>query len=481
MIGRYTGILLLIVALTMVPSLVLAVALREHAPVIGFVSAIVASALIGIPLAMLKVRSRRIRARDGFVLVAVAWILISILGALPFYISREIPSLVDSLFETVSGFTTTGSSILTDVEALSKSTLLWRSFTHWLGGMGVLVFFLAIIPMTRGNGESLMILRAESPGPQVDKLVPKTAKSAQILYLIYTGLTVAEIILLLLGNMPIFDAVCTAFGTAGTGGFGVKNTSIGGYSPYIQYVVTVFMILFGVNFSVYFAILLKQASKAFRNEELRVYFAIIGISIVIIGINIWKMYAGNLEEVFRHAAFQVASIMTTTGFGTTDFNVWPQLSRMILLLLMIVGACAGSTGGGMKVSRIIILFKGMGMQMQKLIRPNRVNFVRITQEVVPNETVSGVFAYAATYCLIAILSVLVVSLDQFSFETNFTAVLACLNNIGPGLDMVGSTGNYSAFSAISKIVLSLNMLLGRLEIYPILICFLPSTWKREKR
>lgn len=410
-------------------------------------------------------------------IVGLGWLVLSAVGALPFWISGEIPHYVDALFEVISGFTTTGASILTSVEDMSRALLFWRSFTHWLGGMGILVFLLAVVPMGKG-GYSVHLLRAESPGPSVDKLVPKTRQSATILYSIYIALTVLCVLFLLAGGMPLFDSLCTAFGTAGTGGFGIKNSSMAAYSPYLQTVCTVFMALFGVNFTVYFLLLLGKIKQALLGEELRLYLGIMLGSMALITWNILPLYGGSVHAALHDAAFSVSSVMTTTGFATADFNLWPQLSRTILVILMVVGACAGSTGGGIKCSRVLLLLRSLRTRMRQMLHPRSVSLVRLEGRTVGEETVQGVYTYMTAYCAIAILSILLLSLDNLSLETNFTAVMACLNNIGPGLDLVGPTGNYAHFSDLSKLVLMLNMLLGRLEIFPLLIMLSPHTWRR---
>ena len=396
---------------------------------------------------------------------------------LPFWFSREIPRYIDAFFEIVSGFTTTGSSILPNVEALSKSILYWRSFSHWLGGMGVLVFLLAFTG-GKGQGFTMHLLRAESPGPNVGKLVPKMRQTASILYIIYIALTVIDLIFLLLGDMPLFDAVCTAFGTAGTGGFGVKNDSMASYSPYLQNVTTVFMALFGINFSCYYLLLLRQWKSVFRDEELRLYIGIILASVLLITLNIRDMYP-TLEETVRHASFTVSTIITTTGFATTDFDLWPAFSRAIIMVLMLMGACAGSTGGGFKVARLMLLCKSLRRNIRKILSPRKVQIVRNNGEKVDEQILDNANAYLAAYVIIIFVSFLIISLDNFSVTTNFTAVLACFNNIGPGLEQVGPTCNFSGFSALSKLVLCFDMLAGRLEIFPMLVLLSRSTWTRK--
>lgn len=419
-------------------------------------------------------------AQEGFAATGISWIVMSLFGALPFRLTGEIPRYIDALFEIVSGFTTTGASILTDVEALSRCNLYWRSFSHWLGGMGVLVFLLAVVPAAKKNaGSGIHLMRAESPGPVVGKFTPHLQQTAKILYILYIALTVLCVVFLLIGGMPLFESLCTAFGTAGTGGFGVYNSSIGGYSSYIQGVVTVFMILFGVNFNIYFLLIMGQFKSVFKNGELRTYIGILLASMIMITVNIYHIY-GNVRESFHHAAFQVASIMTTTGFATVDFEQWPAFSKSILLILMFIGASAGSTGGGLKVSRVIILGKNIFKTISNVLRPKKMRIVKMDGERVSETTCNNVNAYLAVYCLILLVSFLIISIDGYSIGTNFSAVTACFNNIGPGFELVGATGNYSHFSDLSKLVLLIDMLLGRLEIFPMLVLFSPDLWSRRR-
>lgn len=441
----------------------------------GFVISMVICLLIGIPLTLKKRENKVFFTREGFVTTALSWIILSCMGALPFIISGSIPNPVDALFETVSGFTTTGASILSDVEALPKCMLFWRSFTHWIGGMGVLVFILSLLPLTGGYHMSLM--RAESPGPSVGKLVPKVQSTAKILYSIYLFLTLLEIILLLAGNMPVFDALTTAFGTAGTGGFGIKADSFAGYSPYLQNIVTIFMIMFGVNFNIYYVLMNGKPKQAFRSEELRAYLGIILVSIVVIAFYIQNMYGG-LREAFHHSAFQVASIITTTGFATTDFNLWPEVPRTILVLLMFIGASAGSTGGGIKVSRILILFNTINKELHQLLHPRAIRKVAMDDKLISHEVLRSVNVFMAVYVVIFASSCLFLAFDGHDLITNFTAVAATLNNIGPGLEMVGPTENFGFFSGGAKLVLIFDMLAGRLELFPILLIFVRDTWKK---
>lgn len=442
-----------------------------------FLVTMVICTVIGFMTAHKKPTDTVFYAREGFLTVALTWVMLSFFGALPFWFSRQIPSLVDAMFETISGFTTTGASILSDVEALSPSLLMWRSFTHWVGGMGVLVFVLAILPLA-GGGYSMYLMRAESPGPSVGKLTPKVKNTAKILYLIYLVMTVLQMILLLIGGMPLFDSLATSFGTAGTGGFGIWNDSIAHYnSYYLQGVITVFMILFGVNFNVYYLLSIRKWKEALQCDEARVYFGIIACSILVITINIRAMFP-TLFDAFHHAAFQVGTIITTTGFSTVDFDQWPELSKTILVGLMLVGACAGSTGGGMKVSRLIIWFKEIRKEIASLLHPRSVKVLKTEGKVIEPSVVSSVNAYFITYFFLYAASVLIVSLDNFDFTSNFTAVAATLNNIGPGLGAVGPTCNFGGFSILSKLVLMFDMLAGRLELFPMLLLFSPSTWKK---
>ena len=431
--------------------------------------------LLGGALVHRKPKNRVFYLRDGFIVTAFSWIVISVIGALPFLLTGAIANPIDAVFETVSGFTTTGASILSDVECLPKGILFWRSFTHWIGGMGVLVFLLTLLPLTGGSHVNLM--KAESPGPQVEKLVPSVQSTAKILYGIYLGLTVLEIIFLLAGRMSLFDALTTTFGTAGTGGFGVRNNSIAGYSTYIQIVVTVFMVLFGVNFSFYFLILIRRAKRAFAMEEVRWYLIIILASIAVITWNIRGMYE-SAAIALRDAAFQVGSIITTTGFSTADFDLWPSASKTILVILMFIGACAGSTGGGIKVSRIVVLFKTIRKELRHVLHPQSISVTSMDGKTVPHEVLRSINVFMVSYFLIFAVSTLLISFDEFDLVTNFTAVAATLNNIGPGLALVGPTQNFSLFSGFSKLILIFDMLAGRLEIFPMMLLFNKDTWRR---
>lgn len=480
MIGRLISQILAVEGLFMIPALLLCLYDGDMHVVLAFGISLGAIAAAAGGMYLLCRRAKKgFYAREGLVCVGLSWIALSIFGCLPFYLSREIPHFVDALFEIVSGFTTTGASILPDVESLARGLVYWRSFSHWLGGMGVLVFLLAVSAIGgRNSGFTMHILRAESPGPNVGKLVPRMRKTATILYVIYIVLTITNIIFLLLGKMPLFDALCTAFGTAGTGGFGIKNDSMVGYSPYLQNVCTIFMFLFGVNFSCYYLLLLGNVKDVFRDEELRTYVGIFLGSIVLIVLNL-RGYYDTIGETIRHAAFQVSSIMTTTGFATTDFDLWPSFSKAILLCLMFVGASAGSTGGGIKCGRVVLLLKTVRKNIHQITHPQKVYVVRNNGQVMDKKVLENTNAYLAVYVLIVFVSFLIVSLDGFSSTTNFSAVMACFNNIGPGLDAVGPTCNFSSYSVLSKIVLIIDMLAGRLEIFPILILGSMSTWRRR--
>lgn len=480
-ISRTVGLILLITGIFQLFPLLIAVIDREPRNILAYIESLCLILLVGSALLLFsRGGNRMFSAQEGFAATGLSWIFMSAFGALPFFLSGQIPSYVDAFFEMVSGFTTTGASILTDVEALSRCNLFWRSFSHWLGGMGVLVFLLAVVPGARKNGGTgIYLMRAESPGPSVDKLTPHLRQTAMILYGIYILLTALCIVCLLLGGMPVFDSFCIAFGTAGTGGFAIKNNSMGGYSYFLQTVVTVFMFLFGVNFSLYYMLLLRKFKAVFKNEELRLYFGIAAGSIVLIAINISRMYNTVYESV-HHAAFQVVSIMTTTGYGTVDFEQWPAFSKAILLSLMFIGASAGSTGGGLKVSRVLLLMKSIRRTIRKALHPRRVQPVYMDGRAVSEEVCDNVNAYLAIYCVILVLSFAIISVDGFSIGTNFSAVASCFNNIGPGFELVGATQNFSIYSDLSKIILSLDMLLGRLEIFPLLLLLSPDTWSRRR-
>lgn len=477
MISYIVGWILSVEAALMVPSVIVSAIYREKSGW-ALAATIVLCLMIGLPLIRKQPKNKILYAREGSVIVALSWIVMSFMGALPFYFSREIPRLIDALFETVSGFTTTGASILSNPEGMSKGLMFWRCFTHWVGGMGVLVFLLSLLPMT-GSGYHMNLMKAESPGPSVGKLVPKVQSTAKMLYGLYFALSLLMLILLLLGGMPLYDSLCTTFGTAGTGGFGIKNDSFGSYAPHLQAIVTVFMILFGVNFNVYFLLYMKKPKEAFKCEEARWYFGFIAAAILIITVFIWTGgYYSSISEAFHHAAFQVGSIITTTGFATTDFNLWPTIPKTILVMLMFCGACAGSTGGGIKVSRIVILFRTMLREFTWNLKPHQVKKVYFEGRPLDNELVRSVTVFLATYAFIFTGSILLIGIDNFDLTTNFTAVAATFNNIGPGLELVGPTQNFSIYSDFSKLVLIFDMLAGRLELYPILLLFCRDTWRK---
>lgn len=480
MMGQIIAPIMAIEAAFMLPALLICVLDGDRGAAYAFVYTVLIIAAVSAVLWLWSRKAQKLfYAREGLVCVAISWIIISLLGCLPFMFSGQIPNFIDALFEIVSGFTTTGASILTDVEALPRGIIYWRSFSHWLGGMGVLVFVLAVIPATsRSGGFTMHLLRAESPGPDVGKLVPRMKKTAMILYLLYILLTVLNILFLLLGRMPWFDAICTALGTAGTGGFAIKNNSLAGYTPYLQNVTTVFMIIFGVSFNCYYLLMLRKFRSVLKNEELRLYLGIIAGSILLITLNIQGLYGG-LGETVRQAAFQVSSIITTTGFATADFDLWPSFSKAILLFLMFVGACAGSTGGGFKCGRLVLLLKTLRRNIRGVLHPQMVQVVRTNGHVVDEKILDNTNSYLAAYVIIIISSFILVSLDGFSITTNFSAVLSCFNNIGPGLEAVGPSYNYASFSVFSKLVLIVNMLAGRLEIFPILALFSRNTWSRR--
>ncbi len=478
MMGRFLAQILSIEGIFMIPAFCISFYCGDTPAAEAFLISMAVIGLLAVGLFLIcRGAPSAFNAKAGLVCVGISWIVLSLVGCLPFYLSGEISGYINCFFEIVSGFTTTGASIVPEVERLSKGILYWRSFSHWLGGMGVLVFLLAFTG-EKGQGFTMHLLRAESPGPNVGKLVPKMRKTAGILYLIYIGLTVLNILFLVVGGMPLFEAVCTAFGTAGTGGFGVKNDSLASYSPYLQNVTTVFMALFGVNFSCYYLLLLRQWKSVALDEELRTYLGIILGSVALIAWNIRGLY-GSLGETLRHAAFQVSSIITTTGFATTDFDLWPVFSKTILLCLMIVGACAGSTGGGLKVARVLLLLKGLRRNIRQMLQPRKVELIRNNGEIVDEKVLSNTNAYLAAYVVIVVVIFILLSLDGFSVETNLSAALATFNNIGPGLDAVGPTCNFAAYSSFSKLLLSFSMLAGRLEIFPILVLFSRSTWKRR--
>ena len=452
MMGRFIGKILMVEAAFMVPAMLISLYEGEFASVRAFMWTLAAIVLLVVLLMWLcKGSKNKFYAKEGLACVGISWIVMSFLGCLPFFISGTIPDFVDAFFEIVSGFTTTGASILPEVEGLPKGILYWRSFSHWLGGMGVLVFLLAVSSMGGGdNGYTMHLLRAESPGPNVGKLVPKMRKTASILYLIYILLTILDVFFLMLGKMPLFEAVCTAFGTVGTGGFGIKNDSMASYSPYIQNVCTVFMFLCGVNFTCFYLLLIRQVKNVFRDEELRLYLGVAAASILVITLNLRGFY-DTFSETLRHAAFQVATIMTTTGFATTDYELWPGLSKAIMLALMIIGASAGSTGGGFKCGRALLVLKSLRRSVQKIVHPQKVQVVRVNGQPIDEKVLQNTNAYLAAYAILIIASFILISVDGFSITTNLSAVLACFNNIGPGFEMVGPTSNYAALDRKSVV------------------------------
>lgn len=474
-ISYILGWVLKIEAGCMILPLICAVLMGESQMIPVMLLSVLLSLAFGIALSFKAPKKRTMFAKEGFVTVALCWIVMSVFGAIPFFASGYIPNFIDALFETASGFSTTGASILTDVEALPKCLIFWRSFTHWIGGMGVLVFLVALLPLS--GGDNMYLLKAESPGPSVSKLVPKVRQTAKILYLIYLAMTLLEIVLLLCGGMELFDALTLSFGTAGTGGFAIKNSGLADYSAYSQWVITIFMIIFGIDFSVFYLLLIRKFALAMKSVEVRTYIGIILLSILLIVLNCRDLYMSIGENV-RHSAFTVGSIITTTGYSTVDFDKWPQFSKTILVMLMFIGACAGSTGGGIKVSRIIILFKSILKEIKVAVHPKRTVKIMMNNRVVEHETVRAVNVYMAAYIAIFAASLLIISLDNFDFTTNFTAISATLNNIGPGLAGVGPTKNFSAYSNLSTLVMTADMIIGRLEIFPMIILFSRHTWKR---
>ena len=476
--------ILLILAALMVPSMFISIFMHETKSVIAFLLTIIITVAISLILALISKDARaKFYAKEGLVCVGMAWIVMCLLGALPFFFSGTIPHYADAFFESVSGFTTTGSSILTEVEHLGKGMLFWRSFTHWIGGMGVLVFFLALVPSGGSGGFSLHILRAESTGPSVGKSTPRMRETASALYIIYIGLTVLDFIFLLIGKMKVFDAACIAFGTAGTGGFTVLNTGFATYTPFAINVTTVFMLLFGINFSIYFMILFKRVWSAIKNEELMYYGIIVVCATLFFVLNIYKKTAQtmNLGDTVMHSAFQVGALLTTTGYATADFTQWPAFSQAVVLVLMMIGACAGSTGGGMKIARVMILFKALKRNAHRLNNPTEIRVVKVNKQRISEQTVSSVNSYLAAYVILIIVSFLIVSLDKanYSVTSNLSAVVSTFNNIGPALDQIGPMSNFSGYSVLSKIVFSIDMLFGRLEIFPILTLLLPSTYRNS--
>ena len=477
MIAYVLGSLLRIEGLLMAIPMVLSFVYGEEPSRNAFMITILVCWVLGTLIRYREPENKSIYGREGFVVVALSWIVMSLFGAMPFYLSGAIDGVANCFFETVSGFTTTGASILTEIEGLPMSILFWRSFTHWIGGMGILVFMLAILPM--GDERSMYLMKAEAPGPMVSKLVPKVKSTAKLLYKIYIALTIIEMVLLLLGGMPLFDSVVNSLSTAGTGGFAILNSSIAGYNnAYYEYVITIFMLLFGVNFNLYYLLLLRDFKSILKNEELRYYVVIVLACIVLITGNICHMYP-TLESAFRHAAFQVAAIVTTTGFATANFDVWPEFSKTLIFCLTILGACAGSTGGGLKVSRLIILMKLASREIRHIIHPRSVNLIKLDGYRVEEEVIQGVTGYLVVYVLLLLGSFILISFDNYDFTTSLTSVVTCLGNVGPGFAMVGPVENFSFFSGFSKMVLCFDMLVGRLEIFPIVMLFAPSIWRKS--
>ncbi len=477
MIFSTLGKLTVCEAALMIFPFIVALAYGETLSALAFLIAIAIAAAVGFILYFgCKTKNRIIYAKEGFIIVAFGWLIMSAIGALPFVINGDIPSYVDAFFETVSGFTTTGATILRDVEILSKSGLFWRSFTHWIGGMGVLVFIMAVLPSI--SDRSIHIMRAEMPGPIVGKIVPRARETARILYIIYFAMTLVETVLLLAGGMSFFDSIVHSFGTAGTGGFGIKNDSIGSYSPYIQWVITVFMFLFGINFNLYYLIIIRKAKSIFKSGELWAYIAISGTAVAIICANTFHMF-GSFEETLRTSAFQVSSFITSTGYATVNANTLPAISKMVLVILMFIGACAGSTGGGFKVARIVMLCKMIKQELRRIIHPRAVTAINFEGKTVDKTTLNSVSSYLAIYLLFFVVTIFAISFEPFGFETNFTATLSCINNIGPIFSQVDPNVTFANYTIFSKIVLSFAMLFGRLEIYPLLIALTPSTWTKK--
>ncbi len=474
---KVLGIVLFWESILMIPSLIIS-AVDGSYEIKAFIITIILTAVIGLILTRLKPNSAEMRKREGYAAVALSWFFMSLLGALPFYLSGSIPNYVDALFETVSGFTTTGSSIVRNIEIMPRGLLFWRSFTHWIGGMGVLVFTMALFPSI--GGRPVFLMRAESPGPSPGKLVPKIKESSKILYIIYAVMTAIVIILLIIAGMPVFNSFIYAFGTAGTGGFSMDALSVGAYnSPWIDWIITVGMFLFGINFTLYYLLIKKDWKNVFKNEELRLYFLYVLLGIVFVLINVLPIFNGNLAEALRQSAFTVSTLVTTTGYSTTDFNLWPMFSKSVLLTLMFFGACAGSTAGGVKSVRILVLFKTLYYEIKHTIHPKSVHKIKVDGKSLDDDTLKSILIFFFVYVLIIIFSLIIVSLDNFDFMTSFSAVIATISNIGPGFEAVGPMGNFADFSVLSKIVFIANMILGRLEVLPVIVLFSPSIWKKH--
>lgn len=477
MIAYLLGSIIRIEGVLLILPTAVAVLYQEQQAAVSFIGAITACLMVGTLLVSREPKNKQIYGREGFIVVALSWIVMSFLGALPFYLSGSIEGYINCFFETVSGFTTTGASVLQEIEHLPKSILFWRCFTHWIGGMGILVFMLAIMPL--GDERTMYLMKAEAPGPLVSKLVPRVKSTAKLLYKFYIVLTLLEMVLLFAGGMPLYDSMVHAFSTAGTGGFSVKNASIAAYnSVYFEYVITIFMLLFGVNFNLFYLMVMRDFKNVRRNEELRYYIGIVCITTAVITINIYHYYP-TLEAAFRHAIFQVASIMSTTGFVTANFDLWPEFSKAVLYCLLFLGACGGSTAGGIKISRFIILLKMVGREIRRIVHPRSVNLIKLDGFKIEEDVIRSVSGYIVLYVLILLSSFMIVSLNDFDFITNMTAVTTCLSNVGPGLNMAGPVENYAFFSGFSKLVLCLDMLLGRLEIFPIIMLFAPSIWRKS--
>lgn len=479
-VGKYLSYLILAEAAFLLVPVVVSAIYREYYNIPWLLLSAAICAAIGFALRLACLREpAQIYPREGFVVAGLGWISVSFLGSLPYYFTGEIPHFIDALFESISGFTTTGASVLVDVEVMSRGILFWRSFSHWLGGIGILVFILTIVRAQRGTGSSIHLLRAETTGPQVGKMLPKTRESVRTLYIIYLSLSAACLIFLLAGGMPVFDALCTMFSTAGTGGFGIYNDSLASFSTYIQTVITVFMAVFGVNFTLHYFLVRKEWRNVLKDEELRTYVGImLGFSLVIAFINMADGM-GSFGYSFRHSALTVISMMTGSGFSTLDYDLWPEIARSLLLVVMIFGAMAGSTGGGFKIARVLIIFKGMKAWLHRLTHPRSVKSIRVNGKTLDDEVVKSTYLFLCFYCGILIISFILISFDGHSLESNLSAAIACVNNDGPGLGVVGPTSTYASYSVLSKVVLAIDMLLGRLEIFPILLLFNPATWKRQ--
>lgn len=475
MVFKTIGRMLLVEAVLLILPLIVSFIYHETAVADAYIKTIVIAVLCGLPLAFLcRTSDHTIYAKEGFTIVALSWLALSVVGALPLYLSREVPSYIDSLFEIISGFTTTGASNIPNVEALSHGILFWRSFTHWIGGMGVLVFIMAIIQNV--SDRSIHLMKAEMPGPTVGKLLPRVKETAKILYLIYIALTILEILFLLFGGMSFFESVLHAFGTAGTGGFGVKNSSIGGYSPYIQWVITIFMLLFGVNFNLYYLLLIRHFRPVLKSTELWVYIGIVAVAVTAISFTVFPLY-NTVSDSVRHSSFQVAAIITTTGYSTVNFDLWPGIAKGILFLLMFLGGCAGSTAGGLKLSRAVILVKMVRRELRHMLHPRAVSSVKFEGKTVSEQLQKSIGIYFFLYTAIILLTFLLISFEPFDITTNFSAAVSCFNNVGPAFG--AAWPGYAIYSPFSKLVLSFAMLLGRLEIYPLLLALAPSTWLKK--